>query len=237
MINKIFDALTWNRIALVILSLALGGCATPAPTLDTDPNAEVTFDGLHEVQHSAADKAWAMPDLDLSNYSKIMVQGAGIEYRPGGKSGRGLTARSGGGPFEVTEEQKARFQQVVGEVIVDEFGKSENFTLVNEPGPNVLLIRVALLDVVSYVPPEPMGRTEIYLSEIGEVTLVLEIRDSITDAILVRAIDRDIIGDDGMMRNSNRVTNASEVRQVIRKWMSTLRERLDSFSGYTNSTG
>lgn len=237
MINKTYIALTWNTLALAMLSLSLGGCATPTPTLDTGQNAEVTFDGLHVVQHSAADKAWAMPGLDLSGYTKIMIQGAGIEYRPGGESGRMYSARSSSGPFEVTEEQKTRLRQVVGEVILDELGKSEKFTLVNEPGPDVLLIRGALLDVVSYVPPEPIGRSEIYLSDIGAVTLVLEIRDSITDAILVRAVDRDIIGDDGMMRSSNRVTNASEVRRLIRTWMSALRDRLDSFSGYSNAAG
>ncbi len=237
MINKTNNTLARNIVALVFLSLSIGGCATKTPTLSTDPNAEMTFDGLHEVQHSAADKAWAMPGIDLSGYSKIMVQGAGIEYRPGGESGRMYSARSSSGPFEVTEEQKTRFRQVVGEVVLDELGKSEKFTLVNEPGPDVLLIRGALLDVVSYVPPEPIGRSEIFLSEIGAVTLVLEIRDSITDAILVRAVDRDIIGDDGMMSNSNRVTNTADVKRVIRRWMSALRERLDSFSGYSNAAG
>ena len=236
MINTTQYLLSRNFLAVAFLSLSLGGCATPTPTIDTGPNAEITFDGLYEVQHGAADKVWALPDLDLSGYTKIMIQGAGIEYRPGGESGRSSMSRSRGGPFEVTDKQKTRFRQVVGETLLDELGKSEKFTLVKEPGPDVLLIRGALLDVVSYVPPEPIGRSEIYLTEIGEVTLVLELRDSITDAILVRAIDSDSIGGDGMMKNSNRATNTSEVKQVIRKWMSALRERLDSFSGYTNTT-
>ena len=222
-------------MGLVFLSAALVGCATPTPTLDTGPNAEVTFDGLHRVNNSAADQAWAIPGLDLSGYTKIMFQGAGIEYRPGGESGRSYSARSGSGPFEVTDEQKARFQKVVGETLVDELGKSTRFTLVNESGPDVLLIRGALLDVVSYVPPEPVGRSEIYLAEIGAATLVLEIRDSITEAILVRAIDSDSIGDDFTMKNSNRVSNTADVKRLVRKWTSTLRERLDGFSGYTDA--
>ena len=233
--KKTHNLRTRYCLVLAFLSLASGGCATPTPTLDSGPNAEVTFDGLYEVQNSALGKAWATPDLDLSGYTKIMLQSAGIEYRPGGESGRGSMARSSSGPFEITVEQKARFQEVVRETLLDEFGKSEKFTLVNEPGPDVLLIRGALLDVVSYVPPEPIGRSEIYLTELGEITLVLEIRDSITDAILVRAVDRASVGDDGMMRSSNRATNSSEVKRVIRRWMSTLRERLDSFSGYANA--
>jgi hypothetical protein len=185
--NNSYGMLIKKCVALSFLSLALAGCATPTPTLDTGPNAEITFDGLHAVQNSAADKAWAIPGLDLSGYNKIMFEGAGIEFRPGGEAGR------------------------------------------------TSVIRAALLDVVSYVPPETTGRSEVYLTQIGAVTLVLEIHDSITDAILVRAIDRSSIGDDSMMKNSNRVTNTAEVRRVIRRWSSTLRERLDSFSGFENT--
>ena len=220
-------------VAMVILAL-VAGCASEPPAIDMSPDADVTFDGLHEVKHAAAAKAWAKPGADLAGYTKIMLQGSGIEYRPGGETSRSTFARSTSSEFALTEKQKARFREVVGEVFIDELGKSEKFTLVNEPGADVLLVRGALLDVVSFVPPEQMGRGGIYLDEIGEVTLVLEIRDSVTEAIYVRVADRAAIGDDGMMRESNRATNTAEVRQTVRRWASMLRKRLDSFSGYAN---
>lgn len=34
------------------------------------------------------------------------------------------------------------------------------------PAPDVLLVRIALLDVVSFVPPEELGRVDIYLRDI-----------------------------------------------------------------------
>jgi len=227
----IFKKLSRSPVTLVVLSLALTGCATPTPTLDTSSNADVTFDGLREIQNSSADKAWAMPGTDLSGYTKIRLQSAGIEYRPGGEPRR--TSR--GGPYEVTAEQKERLRELAGEVFLEELGRSERFTLVNEPGPDVLLVRAALLDIVSNVPPESAIRSETFLSSVGEATLVLEIRDSVTGAILVRAIDRDAADTGGRLTNSNRVTNAAEVRQLLRRWMSTLRERLDSFSGYADA--
>jgi Protein of unknown function (DUF3313) len=228
-----------NSIALIFLALVLGACATPTPTLDTGPDADVSFDGLHEIKNSAAARAWAAPDVDLSGYAKIKLQSAGIEYRPGGESG-GRTmssrSRSRGGPYEITEAQKERIAKVVGEVVLEELGKSEKFTLVNESGPDVLVIRVALLDVVSMVPPDTIGRSDVFLSSVGEATLVLEIRDSITDAIFVRAIDRRIAEDmSGRLTRSTAPTNTAEVKRLIRRWMSTLRERLDEFSGYANT--
>ena len=170
------------RITGVALLVAIiAGCSTAPPTIDTSPDAEVTFDGLHEVQNSRADKAWARPGVDLSQYSKIMIAGAGIEYRPGGESGRSFYSRSSGGHFEVTEEQKQRLRRYMAEAFLEELGKSERFTIVDERGSDVLLINGALLDVVSYVPEEPIGNSEIYLSRVGEATLVLEIRYSVND--------------------------------------------------------
>ena len=101
----------------------------------------------------------------------------------------------------------------------------------DEPGPDVLLIRGGLLDVVSYVPPEPMGRTEIFLSRVGEATLVLEIRDSISEAIIARAVDRRAAENvaRGFSR-SNPVMNRAEVRRMASAWARLLRERLDSYA-------
>lgn len=224
------------RLAVLPLMAALSfGCTSSTPMIDTGPDAVVTFDGLHKVKGSRADEAWARPGLDLSGYSKIKLQSAGIEYRPGGEKRRSWPARTGGETYEVTESQKERLRTILAEAFRDELGKSDRFTLVNESGPDVLLIRGALLDVVSYVPPEPIGRVDIYLRSVGEATLVLEIRDSITDAILVRVVDRKAAEDiGGTLRRSNRVTNAAEVRRLAKRWASALRKGLDEFAGPVN---
>ncbi len=224
------------RLAVLPLMAALCcGCTSSTPMIDTGPDAVVTFDGLHKVKGSRADEAWARPGLDLSGYSKIKLQSAGIEYRPGGEKRRSWRARTGGETYEVTESQKERLRTILAEAFRDELGKSDRFTLVNESGPDVLLIRGALLDVVSYVPPEPIGRVDIYLRSVGEATLVLEIRDSITDAILVRVVDRKAAEDiGGRLQESNRVTNTAEVRRLAKRWASALRKRLDEFGGPAN---
>ena len=214
-----------------LAAITIAGCATPPPTVDTSAEAEMTFDGLFPVRDSRADQAWARPDVDLTQYSKVMLQSIGIEYRPGGESGRTLSSRSSGGPYEVTEEQKDRFEAIMRETFLDELGKSEHFTIVSEPGPDVLLVRGGLLDVVSYVPPDPVGvRSDIYLSRVGEATIVIELRDSITEAILARAVDRRAAEQmTGAWQASNRVTNATEVRRMARTWARLLRERLDDY--------
>ena len=210
-------------------ALAFAGCVTPPPTVDTSAEMERTFDGPYPVKNSRADQAWARPDVDFTQYSKIMLVSVGIEYRPGGESGRSMISRSGGEHYEVSEGDKERFESIMRDAFLEQLAKSKHFTIVSEPGPDVLEVRGALLDVVSYVPPDPVGvRSGVYLSTVGEATLVLELRDSITEAILLRAVDRRAAEKaGGNLQYSSRVTNSAEVWRLARAWARLLTQRLD----------
>ena len=225
--------LTISRFVVMALATISVACTTAPPSIQSGPDAEVSFDGLHKVDNSQADMAWAKPDFDISGYTKIMLVGSGIEYAPAKNKGRTSMERSRGGPYFIDDDTRARFEEQVRETFLEEMKKIERYELVNEAGPDVMMVRGALLNVVSYVPEDSMssaGRNSIYLSSVGEATLVLELRDSETGAILARSIDRraaEQMG--GMMIESNRVTNAAEVRRLVRFWATRLREGLDGF--------
>lgn len=230
MSNKAPSMLT-KLPALAAIAVLGGACSTTQPTIDTSAGVEPTFDDLYPVRNSAADEAWARADLDLSGYHSIMLDEVAVEYRPGGESNRTYAARSRTAAFEVTAEQRRRFETLMAEVFRDELAKSTRFTLADEPGPDTLLIHAALLDVVSFVPPDVVGRSDIYLSRVGEATLVLELRDSVTEAILARAIDRKAAErNSGQLQLSNRVTNTAEVRRVAQAWARSLRDGLERFA-------
>jgi hypothetical protein len=225
------------RLALTLMTafiLVVGsvGCTTAPPTVQTGPDAELSFDGLHKVDNTRVDAAWAVPDLDLSSYTKIMPVNAGIEYRQVKNRGSTSVARSSGGPYFINDKSRAQFEALVDEIVMEELRKSNRFYIVDEPGPDVLIVGGGLLDVTSYVPPDPVGgRSYIYLSSVGEATLVLEVRDSETNRILARAVDRraaETIG--GTFQRSNSVTNSAEVKRLIRFWASGLREGLEGFT-------
>ena len=216
----------------LIFTFVLVACTTAPPTIQTGPDAELSFDGLHKVDNSQADVAWARPDFDISGYTKIWLVGAGIEYRQVKNRGRTSVDRTRGGPYFIDDKSRAQFEELVGKVFKEELEKIEKFELVDGPGPDVLMIRGGLLDVTSYVPPDPVGgRSVVFLSSVGEATLVLELRDSETGTILARSIDRraaETIG--GTFTRSNSVTNSAEARRLIRYWGTRLREGLDGFS-------
>lgn len=226
-----------SRLLLTMAATLSVACTSAPPTIQSGPDAEVSFDGLHRVDNSQADMAWAKPGFDISGYTKIMLVGAGIAYAEADNRGRTSLERSRGGSFFIDDATRTRFEQLVTDTFRDEMQQIEHFEIVEEAGPDVLMIRGALLDVVSFVPQDAIsGRSSIFLSSVGEATLVLELRDSETGAILARSIDRraaEQIG--GTMRESNRVTNTAEVRRLIRFWGRRLREGLDGFVAQQNT--
>ena len=209
--------------------LLLVGCA-PAPSIQQGPDAETTFDGLVRVDNSRFANAWIDPDVDLSQYDKIMAGGAEFEFRAVKKSNSStMTRRANESEFWISDDKKQELVEIVSEAFRQELEKSKHFTVADAPGPDVLIIVGGLHDIVSRVPPDMIGRGDFYLSSVGEATLVLEARDSLSGETIFRAIDRRAAESaGGQMMVSNTVTTRSEVRRLAKRWATRLREGLDS---------
>lgn len=176
--------------------------------------------------------AWIKPELDLSGYTKILPVNAGVEYRPAKPAMRGAPSGSRDA-YPISAETRQKFEALVTEIFREELAKSERFQLATEPGRDTLIIVGGLLDVVSKVPPEPIGRGNIYLSDVGEATLVLELHDSETRAILARILDRRAAEKNTGANWSNPVSNTADVRRLVRQWATRLRNALDAVPSMT----
>jgi Protein of unknown function (DUF3313) len=216
-------------ITLVIAAaLALTGCASE-PTIQTGPNAEVTFDGLSRVDNSAFADAWVDPDIDFSRYNKFMAGGAFFEFRAVKKKPTNSRLTTTDDEFWIDDKSKERLKKEVSDVFQEELAKSTRFTETDTPGPDVLIIRGGLHDIISRVPPDQVGRTDIYLRSVGEATLVLEVVDSMSGEVIARAIERrSAERPGGDMMFSTPVTTWAEVRRMARSWATRLRAGMDS---------
>jgi hypothetical protein len=198
--------------------VALGGCVS-APSIDATANQ--SYDGLTPIKGTAMRQVWADEEFDLTRYTKVMLQGSEIHYRPV-KGNATSRFRSSASEFPLTEEQKDRLEVVFDEQFEKALREIERYEVVEERGPDVLLVRGTLIDVVSKVPPEGPGRTEYYLDSVGQATFVVEFVDSQSDAVLIRGVDTRAAGSQGPAMASNRVTSTSEVRRLASYWANML---------------
>jgi len=218
--------------ALALVALAAAGCSA-TPSFQEGPDAEVTHDGLTRVDGTIMDAVWARTDIDLTQYSKVMFQGVGIEYREvsgpySGRQGSSTAARrSSQSEFQLHPDTRALFEEEISAAFREEVAQSSIFEVVEEEGPEVLVVVGGLLDVVSRVPPETIGRSRVWIDSVGEATLVLEIRSSVSNTIYVRAIDRRA-AQSATMSESTTVSNRAEVRRLGRRWGRMMRDGLDT---------
>ncbi len=197
---------------------------------NVDTSTETSYDGLVLVEKSEFASVWARPGVDTERYTKILPVGVDFHYRDvpeAPRTGAGRS-RSSTQEFPIEENSRARLEENMSEVFLEELGKTDNFTITDEPGRDVVLVIGGLYDVVSNVPPDFIGQGRIYLSRVGTATLVLQLEDSLSREVLARAVERRS-ADPVFAQESNRVTNTAEVRRLARTWARMLRDGLDNW--------
>jgi hypothetical protein len=230
------NAVRASFLIAAVSAALLTACATTPP-------ADETYDGLVPIQAKGFKNAWVKPDMDLSGYNRLKLAPVEFQFRAVRPAGAGR--RTSGSEFPVSPENRERLQKVVTEAFQEELARSRRFTLTDETGPDVLELRTSLLDIVSRVPPEPVGRSDIYLDEVGEATLVVELLDSQNGEILARAADRRAaetfgggLSSGGSLANRvDSVTAWNEVRQLADRWARVLTRRLDQLRTRSDMPG
>ena len=212
-----------KKLVGVACLAALAGCVS-TPSIDAE--AKKSFDGLTPLKGTILSQVWVDTEFDLTGYTKVMLQGSEIHYRPV-KGSSTARLRSSASEFPLTEEQKDALEVVFDEQFDKALRDLSRYEVVDRRGPDVLLVRGTLIDVVSRVPPDGPGRTSYYLDTVGQATFVVEFVDSQSDAVLIRGVDTRAAGGQGATMESNRVTNTQDVRRLASYWADMLVKALN----------
>jgi hypothetical protein len=78
-----------------------------------------------------------------------------------------------------------------GEALHDSISNIDAYELTDQVGRDVLLVQGRLLDMISAVPPDISGsRVVSSIRWAWEATVLIEIRDSMSDEVLARTVER-----------------------------------------------
>jgi len=216
-------------LTAAVLATLVGCASAPPPTVQTGPNAEVTADGLHRVDNSVMSLAWVKPDMDLSGYIKFMLDPVVVAYQRDPQGRRSATA-GGNQNFALSPEQMENFRNMFREAVVTALTENDGYELVDAPAPDVLRVTAELVDLVVRVPTERSGRDRSYTRSYGEVTLLLELRDSESGEIFARAADRrdpTTNPSGNSMREVSPTFVRADTQRLFEYWANLLRTRLD----------
>ena len=151
--------LRWMLAAMVALSL---GCFR-FPVLEYPPSAPIwTDDEMYLVpMRDPAALFLRHPQTQLSEYTAVMLDDIQISYKPGQK--------------KPPRHREDRLKDRCGSLLL----RTSAWELADAPGPGVLRARLAVKNVVTGPPTHLPVNTMVPVSSSGEVTMILELRDSV----------------------------------------------------------
>jgi len=220
-------------LALALACLLAQGCSfkrTVKPLeVETGPGAIVTHDGLHLAKSADYGEVYVKLDADFSTYTGVMLDPVEVAYKRKPTSRRYSGTRSN---FALSDRQTEDLKRRLHEAFAQELTKGGLYALTEEPGPDVLRLGTDLIDLVVKVPTDTRAGSEyVFTSSTGEMTLLMELRDSLSGEILARVVDRREVRAAGHGVNdlyySNSVTDTSAVRRVFKRWAEILRLHLE----------
>ena len=219
----------------LVLLLALCACASSgSPTSKSGANEppQVTSDGLQLKVHTENRLIYLKPGATFGKYDKVMILDCLVEFQKDWQ--RNYNSNVMNPSNQVTDQQMAQMKQALAtefkRIFTQELQKG-GYQVVTSPGPDVLLLRPAIINL-QVTAPDIMsaGMNANFVTSAGSGTLYLELWDSATNTILARVEDAQA-DQEGFSRQANRVTNTQAADVIITGWADSLVRHLDAVRG------
>lgn len=190
---------------------------------------EITEDGLHRLHDSKMAIVYAKPGADLSGYRHVQLLDAYVAFKKNWE--RDQRSRSAD-PLRITSKDIEKIKTGLAEGFREVFQEvldSNGYTVVDAAGEDVLLIRPAIINLDVNAPDTlSAGRSRTFTESAGEMTLYVELYDSVTGALIAKAMDRKMDGSNsGFYTWTNRATNRAAADRILKGWANILVDALN----------
>ena len=228
--NRTAGAVRWAAVATLAALLSAPAMAKK------EQLPEVDQDGLHLIKDSKVAVAYTKPGASLEPYTRLKILDCFVDFqkdwqRDYNMDQLGLDGRiTDKDAEEIKKNLAAEFNKVFTEVLT-----KKGFAIVDDVGPDVLLLRPALINVDVAAPDVArIGMSRTYVRSAGAMTLYMEFYDSATSTLLARVVDPQA-DSDALAQQANRVTNRAAADRILRSWAELLATHLGEVKHVTGS--
>ena len=215
-----------HRLIFVLVTTAalLAGCATGTPRQD------ISHDGLELRDVRGLDEVWVRPGTDFGQYQTIRVEPVEVAFDPH------WDPRRTGSRLRLSEADRERIRADAAELFdrtfQREIERSDRFQLTDTDAADTLVFKPRIVDLFINAPEDRLtpGMTRTFVSEFGRVTLIGELRDAETGAIVARIADREIARATRQLEFTDRFINEREGQRIFARWARSLVNELDRLS-------
>lgn len=205
--------------AVLALFLSLPVCAGTPP--------ETTIDGLQRVPDAQVGLLYVKPGASLAPYTRIYLLDPQVSFVADYKRRMNERLHQAARVTDADmQAMKADLARLFREEFTQELQNNGGYVLVDGVADDVLALRPAIIDL-DVLAPELKPNLRSAIPSVGEMTLYLELIDSVSGDTLAKALDQQIDRTrvNTALRNSDR--NEKAFRSMLREWAVLMRKALD----------
>jgi hypothetical protein len=193
-------------------------------TLAQEQSPEVSIEGLELVKDSKLALVYIVPGAKFDQYNRIYLEDTYVAFKKNWQQEQNKAASkvSQNDMDMIKLELSEMFREVFTDVL-----EEGGYELVTERDEDVLLLKPAIINLDVIAPETGDGGSSSYSESAGEMTLYLELYDSMTDDLLAKAMDRQKDRKTGYFQWQSRVTNRAAANRILEVWANVLKNGLD----------
>ena len=219
-------------VTVAALCVALALVCPPGLAADEPPPA-VTQDGLHLYKHTKERLAYVKPGATFTQYKRVALVDCYVEFSKDWVKQYNRDQRDPSRQIRESDldRAKAALQQDFKKIFTEELQKGGRYQITDSGGPDVLVLRPALINIQVSAPDlMTPGRSTTYIESAGAMTIYLELWDSASNTLLARVTDASV-DPHRYGQPASSVTNRAAADRMLRSWADELRSRLDLVRG------
>jgi hypothetical protein len=225
--------------SLAIVSVAIGSAdaADDADATRARALPEQTLEGLQRVPNTKITALYILKDADFGSYDKVAIRDCRVAFRKDWQHDQNKSSR-----VKVSDEDMTRVKTQLSDGFRRVFTErltANGETVTTAAGTAVLVLRPAIVDLQISMPgaTDPVPGIIRSSESAGQATLYLELYDSVTDQLLARAIDVEVVGARGYISMRNGATNRTDAEVMLKKWADLLGTFLQQARASTAGSG
>ncbi len=210
-----------------VLALASAGLVMSTNDAHAASAPDSTPDGLEKVSVEGVDASYRRPGASYSEYTKIKIGAITVAFNKNWEK-----TPLPGTRFKMRAEDAQKIKDRVAGLLREEIAtalQAGGYEVVDTSGEDVLEFAAAIVDLYINKPQvHSAARADTYAVSAGEMTIVAEMRDSLSGEVLSRAYDRGAARETQTPHFIAGSENEKEARNIIQGWAKLLVQQLDA---------
>ena len=191
---------------------------------------EVSTDGLHLVKQNDFAAVYVRPGAKFGGYDKVAILQCFVAFQRNWADNMNEE-----NPLSVPPQEMQQIKQKLSAEFMKVFTAqvtAGGYPVVDDAAKDVLVLRPAIINLQIQAPDPMSGPGAVISQSAGQMTLYLELYDSVSSELLARVIDAESAGNvGGTFGWQTSSSNLMAADEILKKWSDTLVKYLEQARG------